>query len=196
MIASDQIIMPQAGPPPPPSPPAAGPASAPALPTDLRTERRLLIFEELDDLLLPRGDLGLARRDVFRVRDRFRVAPTNLLVPPHEGVEAFREFLLPGDERVLFGEHLLSRDLEFLLPVRDRPFTLLQFLLAGAHSFLPADERIPLVREGGPLLVEDSPVFLDLGPVFLERGLALSELRVPGLQAFFELFQCVQRVED
>src|SRR3989441_1154641 len=166
------------------------------VPTDLRIERRLLIFEELDDLLLPRGDLGLTRCDVFRVRDRFRVAPANLLFPPHEGIEALREFLLAGDERVLFGEHLLSRRVELLFPVDDGPFTLLELLLAGAHSFLPAVERIPLLREGRPLLIEAPPVFPDLGPLFLERGLALSELRVPGLQVFFEPFQCVQRVED
>src|SRR5712691_6561359 len=166
------------------------------VPTDLRLERRLLVFEELDDLLLPRGDLGLARRDVFRVRDRLRVAPRDLLFPSHERRESLREFLLASDERVLFGEHLLSRGAEFLFPVGDGPFTLLEFLLAGAHPFLAADERIPLIREGRSLLIEDPPVFLDLGPLFLERGLALSELRVPGLQVFFELFQCVQRVQD
>src|SRR5881397_1468129 len=166
------------------------------VPTNLRIERRLLVFEELDNLFLPRGNLGLARCDVLRVRDRLRVAPREFLFPPHEGVEALRELLLAGDERVLFGEHLLSRRVEFLLPVRDAPFTLLELLLAGAHSFLPTDERIPLVLEGRPLLIEDPPVFLDLGPLFLERGLALSELRVPGLQVFFQLFQCVQCVKD
>src|SRR5207245_5288123 len=40
------------------------------VPTDLRIERRLLVLEELDNLLLPRADLRLTPCPGVRARDR------------------------------------------------------------------------------------------------------------------------------
>src|SRR5881397_1438014 len=162
-----------------------------AVPTDLRIERRLLVFEELHDLLLPRGNFGLPRGDVLHMADRLRVTARDVLFPPDEGFEALGKFLLARHERVLLGEHLLSRDIEFLLPVGDHPFALLELFLAGPQAFLAPDERVPLFRERGPFLFEDPAVFLDFGGLILKGRLAAPSVRVLGLQALFHFLQCI-----
>src|SRR5207247_5728078 len=149
------------------------------VPSDLRLEGGLLLFEELHDLLLPRNDLGLPRRDVLRVDGPARVAPAGLLLALHERLQAFRKFLLARDELVLLREDALPRRLELLFALIDRPLFLLELLLSRAEAFLPSDDRVPLFRNGGTLLSEGATVLLDLGGLFLERCVPLSELRVP-----------------
>src|SRR5207247_10704885 len=121
-------------------------------PTNLRIEARLLVFEELHDLLLPRGDLGLPRRDVLYMGDPLGFPPSETFFPPYEGLEALREFLLAGDERVLLREDLLSGGIELLLPVGDRLLALLEFSLACPHRFLSRHARPPLPPPKGTRL--------------------------------------------
>src|SRR2546422_2795453 len=162
-----------------------------AVPTDLGIERRLLVFEELHNLLLPHGDLGLPRGNVLHMGDRLGVTSSDVLVPPHERFEAFCEFLFARHQRVLLREHLLSRGIELLLPLGNRPLALLELFLAGPQPFLPADERVPLFRKRGPFLFEDPAIFLDFGGLILKGGLAPPSFRILGLQAFFHFLQCI-----
>src|SRR5439155_445802 len=174
MIASDEIIVPQAGHAISDSPPEADCAWTATFATGFA------ICAALHNLLLPRGNLSLPRSDVLHMGDRLRVPSGDVLFPPHEGFEALGEFLLARHQRVLLREHLLSRRIEFLLPLGDPPLALLELFLAGPQPFLPADERVPLFRERGPFLFEDSAVFLDFGGLILKGRLALPSVRILG----------------
>ena len=165
-----------------------------AVPFNLRLQRGLLILEELDDLFLAACDLRLAGGDVPRVGDRLGVSVGNLFLALQECLQASPEVLLPTDELVLFREDLLPRSLELLLLLGDVAFLELEFFLARPEALLPADEGVALVRERGALLLGEAAVFLDPRRLLLEGRLAFLVLRVSGLQAFFELFQCVQGV--
>src|SRR3990170_3994452 len=134
-----------------------------AVPGDLGLEGRLLLFEERDDLFLPRRDLVLAGGDLLHVDRGVCVPASEFLLAPYEAVEALREFLFSSEDLVLLLQDPLLGGFELGLLLLDDPFVLLELLLPGAKALLPADEGVPLIHEGGPFLLESAAVLFQFG---------------------------------
>src|SRR2546428_873520 len=161
-------------------------------PLNLGFDCGLLLAQELEDVLLSRGDLPLAGGDLLAGRGDLRVPAVELFLPFHEGLHPAGHILLPPEDVLLLREGLLLRGLELLLPLREAPVLLLELLLPGPHPLLPPDEAVPLLREGGALLLQGLAVRVELPLRLREVGLPLREVLLLRLEGLLRLPQQVR----
>src|SRR5213594_745286 len=165
-------------------------------PLDLIVERRLLVVEKFDDVLLPGGDLAPPGRELLARGREFGVATLEVLLALHERLHAAGDLLLSLQELLFLREGPLLGSLELLLPLCDRPVLLLEVLLPRAEPLLSADEGVALLRHGGPLLLEALPLPLELLASLLEARLALREFLLLDLQGLLRLAQKIRDRRD
>src|SRR5437867_3445669 len=165
-------------------------------PLDLIVERRLLVVEKFDDVLLPGGDLAPPGRELLARGREFGVATVEVLLALHERLHAAGDLLLSLQELLFLREGPLLGSLELLLPLCDRPVLLLEVLLPRAEPLLSADEGVALLRHGGPLLLEALPLPLELLASLLEARLALREFLLLDLQGLLRLAQKIRDRRD